>query len=164
MKTSCLLLLLVCTAASLQAQGKEPRCSDTPIDSTTPSPVYRECHVERRARLRNSSPKPQFAAALGMASSCYRATFEFVVDTAGKPELATVRRVSSTDQAYGDAVEATLRELLYEPAQLAKTRVRQVVRYNSQLTSAQPLSASGEIVGRASVSAPTGRAAQSPNC
>ncbi len=165
MKRLCLFMLLVCTAGSLQAQGKEPPCADTPVDSTSPSPVYRACHVERKARVRKNGAGPQFTASPGVAASCYRATFEFVVDTAGKPELATVRRVSATSQSYGDAVEATLAELLYEPARLGNARVRQVVRFDSQLPSVQPTSASGEISGRATSSAPSGLGgARSPNC
>ena len=57
------------------------------------------------------------------------------------------------------------RLLLYEPARLGKARVRQVVRFDSQLPSVQPTSALGEISGRATSSAPSAlRGARSPNC
>ena len=134
MRIALLPIVLVCAFSSLQAQSKK-RCADTPIDSTNPqSPVYQECHVERRAKVRSNGLRPQFPPVMGGASSsCYRATFEFVVDTTGKPELATVRRVSSTDQTYADAVEASLGGLLYEPGRFEKSPVRQVVRYESRL-------------------------------
>ena len=131
----CLLsILLVCTSASLRAQSSKRRCLDTPIDSTNPSsPVYRECHVERKAKVRSVGPRPQFTPNTVGPTSCYRATFEFVVDTTGKPELATARRVSSSDQSYADAIEASLGGLFYEPARLGASLVRQVVRYDSRL-------------------------------
>lgn len=135
MRIALLPILLVCVSGSLQAQSKK-RCADTPIDSTNPlAPVYQECHVERRAKVRSTGPRPQFTPVIGGGAnpSCYRATFEFVVDSAGKPELATVRRLSSTDQSYADAVEASLGGLLYEPGRVAKSPVRQVVRFESRL-------------------------------
>lgn len=148
-------ILLVCAASSLQAQRTTRRCTDTPIDSTIPSsPVYQECHVERKAKLRSNGQRPQFSPTAGGAgASCYRVSFEFVVDTTGKPEVATVRRMSSTDPTYADAVEATLGTLQYEPARLDATAVRQVARYESRLAvrtvvvSSSPGSLPGGIPG-----------------
>ncbi len=127
--------VLFCASASVQAQGTKQRCLDTPIDSTNPSlPVYQECHVERKAKLRLSSQRPQFTLPSGGAGpTCYRASFEFVVDTSGQPELETARRVSSTDERFADAVAATLGGLRFEPARLDKAPVRQVARYESRL-------------------------------
>jgi len=148
-------LLLVCASASLQAQSSKKRCPETPIDSTNPSsPVYQECHVERKAKLRSNGQRPQFSLPAGGAGpTCYRATFEFVVDTTGKPELTTVRRVSSTDPTYAGAVQETLGGLVFEPARLDQTPVRQVARYDSRMAvrtvvvSSSPGSLPGGIPG-----------------
>ena len=127
-------VLLFCASASTQAQGKK-KCAETPIDSTNPaSPVYQECHVKRKASLRGSPPRPDFSPNPAGSTACYRADFAFVVDTTGAPELSTVRRVSSTDPSFAEAVEATIARLRYAPARLDSTLVRQVVNFTSGLS------------------------------
>lgn len=122
--------LLLSVSSQLEAQDKR-RCADTPIDSTNPSaPLYRDCHVERKARPRGSAPRMDFTPSPS-GPSCYRAAFEFVVDTAGKPELATVRRVSTTDETFGRAAESIISGLVFEPARLGGIPVRQVTKYES---------------------------------
>ncbi len=158
-------ILLACASSSLQAQSTKARCADSSIDSMNlSSVVYDECHVEKKAKLRGNGQRPQFSPNTGGAGpSCYRATFEFVVDTTGKPELATVRRVSSTDQSYADAVEAMLGTLLYEPARLKNTSVRQVARYESRLAlrSVVVSSSRGSVPGGIPGGRPESRR---PNC
>lgn len=127
-------VLMICASASLQAQDKK-KCSETPVDSTNPvAPVYQECHVKRKASLRGTPPRPDFSPNPGGSTACYRADFEFVVDTTGVPELSTVRRVASTDPVFAEAVEATIGRLRYEPARLDSAHVRQVVRYRNGLS------------------------------
>lgn len=122
--------LMFCVSTRLDAQDKR-RCQDTPIDSTNPSaPVYRECHVDRKAKPRGSAPRMDFTPS-SSGPSCYRATFEFVVDTIGRPELATVRRVSTTDETFGRAAESIIGGLVFEPARLGGVPVRQVTKYES---------------------------------
>lgn len=131
-----LALVILCGASSLEAQNAK-RCADTPVDSTNPSaPVYRDCHVERKAhvlRQNNSGPVPVFTPAKD-GPSCYRATFEFVVDTLGRPEVGTVRRVAATDAVYGTAMEAAIPSLFFEPARLHGVAVRQIVKFEPRLT------------------------------
>jgi len=150
--------LLVFASTSLQAQSTEQRCSETPIDSTNPSsPVYKACHVDRRAKLRSTGIRPSFTSAVGVTSpTCYRASFEFVVDTSGNPELATVRRLSSTDPVYAGAVEATIRSFRFEAARLDNTPVRQVTRYESRM--------SITIAVSAGVQPGAGNRSRRPNC
>ncbi|WP_373059395.1 hypothetical protein [Gemmatimonas sp.] len=149
---------MVFASASLQAQSTEQRCSQTPIDSTNPSsPVYEACHVDRRAKLRSTGLRPSFTPAVEVASpTCYRASFEFVVDTSGQPELATVRKVSSTDPEYAGAVEATIGGFRFEAARLDNTPVRQVTRYESRMGITQAV-ATGSQAG-------AGNRSRRPNC
>ncbi|MES2521766.1 MAG: hypothetical protein V4617_03625 [Gemmatimonadota bacterium] len=148
LRLPCLAIALFGCASSLEAQNTK-RCADTPIDSTNPSaPVYRDCHVERKAyvlRNNNSGPVPVFTPPKD-GPNCYRATFEFIVDTLGRPEAGTVRRVAATDAVYGTAMEAAIPSLLFEPARLRGAAVRQIVKFEPRLTSQREIvlaSASG---------------------
>lgn len=163
MRMMLLPILLLCASTSLEAQSKK-RCADTPIDSTNPlSPVYQECHVNRKANMRGSAPRPDFAPNPSGSSACYRATFEFVVDTAGVPELSTVRSVVSTDQTFADAVAATIGRLRYEPARLDTVLVRQVVRYGTSVSLVRTVVAVSS--GGGSLMPPTGtRMPRPPKC
>lgn len=154
-------VLLICVSSSLQAQDKK-RCADTPIDSTNPaSPIYRDCHVERKVKFRRSTLRPDFTPSPS-GPSCYRATFEFVVDTSGRPELSTLRRVASTDQQYAAAVEATIGGLLFEPAQIDQAPVRQLLRHDSRASVQRiVMSSSG---GPPSGASPTARVGRTPGC
>ena len=154
-------LLMVFASASLQAQNKK-RCADTPVDSTNPaSPVYRDCHVERKAKFRSSTIRPEFTPTPS-GPSCYRATFEFVVDTSGHVEVSTARRVSTTDPQYASAVEASIGGLLFEPAQIGNVRVRQLVRHDSRVSVRQVvMSSSG---GPPSGASPSARFPRTPGC
>lgn len=154
-------VLVLFSSASLQAQDKK-RCADTPIDSTNPaSPVYRDCHVQRKVKYRRSTLRPEFTPSPS-GPSCYRATFEFVVDTSGRPEVATIRRIASTDQQYADAVEATIGGLLFEPAQIDKAPVRQLLRHDSRASVRRVvMSSSG---GPPSGASPNARVSRTPNC
>ncbi|WP_310572252.1 hypothetical protein [Gemmatimonas sp.] len=156
-------ILLVCVSSSLQAQDKK-RCADTPVDSTNPaSPVYQECHVKRKASLRGTPPRPDFSPNPGGSTACYRADFAFVVDTSGAPELSTVRRVSSTDPSFAEAVEATIPRLRYAPARLDSTLVRQVVNFTSSVSLLRVVMVSSSRGG--SLSPPSGsRMPRAPKC
>ena len=88
-------------------------------------PVYRDCAVDRRARLTATVP-PDYRPAVPR-TACYSVDVAFVVDTLGKPEVATARIVRTNDQAFADAVFATLGRWKYEPAMRGGMLVRQIV-------------------------------------
>lgn len=143
MKWSSFALLMLCVSASPSQAQKKRRCPDTPIDSTNPlAPIYRECHVEQRARPRSNPPRTNFAPPTN-GPTCYRASFEFVVDTLGHPALGTVRRVSATDDGFAFAAESTLGSIVYAPARLDRSPVRQIVRFESSLTLSRVVVAPG---------------------
>ena len=143
-------ILLLCVGltllgAPLEAQKAKRRCSGTAIDSLAPGErVYRDCEVDRVAKLRGAAPRVQWtptAPATG-TPTCYRAEFEFVVDTLGIPDPATIRRVSSSDASFELAVREQIDRMRYEPAQLAGRRVRQLVVHESKAAVAMVVSTS----------------------
>ena len=156
-------VLLVCASASVQAQGKK-KCAETPIDSTNPmAPVYQECHVKQKAKPQGNPPRPEFTPNMSGSTACYRANFEFVVDVTGTPEMSTVRRVSSTDATFADAVEATIGRLRYDPARIDNAPVRQIVRYESRMSVVRTLMTASAAGG--SFSPPSGsRMPRPPKC
>lgn len=123
---------LTCLASPAHAQQGSARCTGTPIDPlVVVGPVYRDCDVDRPARLRGSPPQPAWTPRGSdlVDGRCFRAEFQFVVDTLGAPDLSTLTAVSSSSTEYGEAVRATLRNLRYEPAILGGKPVRQIVVY-----------------------------------
>ncbi len=146
---SVVVLLLVVGTRS-DAQDKR-RCEKTPVDSTNPAaPVYRDCHVEKKARTRGTPPRSTFTPPPN-GPNCYRAAYEFVVDTTGRPEMNTVKRVSTTDDAFGVATEATIVGLLYEPARLAGAPVRQLVEYEMRASVSRVVTTGGGRPGSGSM-------------
>lgn len=132
-------LVLLCIgltllSAPLEAQKRPRRCTGTAIDTLAPGPrVYRDCEVDRVARMRGTPSRLQWSPmGGGSLASCYRAKFEFVVDMLGMPVMATMTRISSTDSNFEQAVLAQIGTLRYEPAQLGGQRVRQLVVYEGK--------------------------------
>jgi hypothetical protein len=88
--------------------------------------VYRDCAVDDKAKLLTTNTRLDFQPA-SSDNGCLAAEVEFVVDTAGVPELGSARLVRATTQPFGQAVMAIVPSLKYEPARLAGLRVRQIV-------------------------------------
>ena len=143
-------ILLLCLGAvvlgsPLEAQKSRRRCSGTAVDSLAPGErVYRDCEVDRVAKPRGDIPRPQWTPTSTPTSvpMCYRAEFEFVVDTLGVPEAATIRRLSSSDASFELAVREQIDRMRYEPAQLDGRRVRQLVVHQSKVAVARVVSSS----------------------
>jgi len=118
-----------CATATQNANRAE--CALTPRDSLylANGPLYRECAVDRPARLLTRDvrldfdPPPPTGAAV-----CYKAEIEVVIDTAGVPETETARLVQATDVAFGEAALRAVPALRYRPARKDGAAVRQVVQ------------------------------------
>jgi hypothetical protein len=125
-----LLSVLVCSQ-SLAAQRSERACRKTPVDSSvSEAPVYHACHTDRAARERGARPRLEWEPTPGEVTdgACFRAEFEFVVDTLGVPELATVRVVRSSNRRFTEAARARIAAMRDTPAQRDGHPVRQVVQ------------------------------------
>ena len=121
------LVYAACTGAT--AGGPRTACLLAPADSVylRSGPVYRECAVDQRARLLGSPPRPDFRPPAG-GKACYTAELEFVVDTAGVPQMDTVKVIRTNDQSYVDAILRLLPTWRYEAARLNGVPVRQIIR------------------------------------
>lgn len=91
--------------------------------------VYRDCAVDRVARLTTTSIHPDYrpTSPPSMGMACYAADVEFVVDSAGRPESQNAIVLRTTDQGYAESVVALLNRLRYEPAVRGSIPVRQIV-------------------------------------
>jgi len=134
-------LLLLCAftavvSTPLFAQRAKRGCPDIAVDSVQGSaPVYLACQVDREAKTRGIAPRlewtpPRIEVRDG---ACFRAQYEFVVDTLGIPEVATVRDVGATNANFQQAVRDVIPRLRYSPAQLNGAPVRQLVSYEQSV-------------------------------
>ena len=95
--------------------------------------VYRDCAVDRAAKLLTSDIHPEFHPTNPRAQ-CYSADVEFVVDTMGKPELATARLGKANDDEFATSMLAVLARWKYDPAILDGKRVRQIVSHHQAVS------------------------------
>jgi TonB family protein len=85
--------------------------------------------VEVPAAIEKGSPLPRFPAVMRSAGMEGTARFQFVVDTLGRVELATVRELQSTHAAFALAVRGTLPLMRFTPARVGGRPVRQLVEF-----------------------------------
>ena len=126
------LLLLSLIHSSIAAAQRPAECATSVPDSlwTRSAPVYRDCEVDKAAARRGKDPTLDFDPfELRIPPGCIRVKLEFVVDTTGKVEPATLRVVSSDNAKLTAAVSETAVKFKYTPAELNQAKVRQVVRY-----------------------------------
>lgn len=128
-------LLGACAGGGVHASTPEPSCALLGRDSVFASraPVYRECAVDRKAHLVTTDIRTDFRSTTPR-TTCYYADLEFVVDTTGRPEMGTAQTVRTNDQAFADAVFATLNRWKYEPALRTGVPVRQIVSAHKTLS------------------------------
>lgn len=128
-------LLVACAGGGAHASAVDPSCALLGRDSVfaTRAPVYRECAVDRKARLLTTDIRTDFRSNTPR-TTCYYADLEFVVDTTGRPEMGTAQTVRTNDQAFADAVFATLNRWKYEPALRGGVPVRQIVSTHKTLS------------------------------
>ena len=89
--------------------------------------VYTSDQVDTPAQLGAGSAIPVYPDSLWRAGVGGRVVAEFVVDTAGLVDPASVRIVSTTQPRFASAVASALREAVFTAAQLGGKAVSQVV-------------------------------------
>lgn len=147
MRPLLLCALVALTSSPLVAQRSKRGCPDVAADSAAGRvPTYLACQVDREAKPRGTAPRLDWTPAAGELrdGNCFRADFQFVVDTLGIPEFATIRDVGATNAGFQQAVRDVIPRLRYFPAQLNGVPVRQLVAYR--------LSAGTRVVVRSSPS------------
>ena len=126
-----LLVVSACASSGGTAGGCTPMPGDSVYVAATPA--YRDCAVDRKARLLTPNVPIDYRAPTQMRSAtaqCHNADVEFVVDAMGKPEMHTARVLRATPPEFGEALLATVPQLRYSPAEKAGTAVRQIVRHH----------------------------------
>lgn len=137
--------LVVLVSSPLVAQRSKRGCPDTPADSVSRGlPVYQACQVDREARPRGIQPRLDWTPPVSdlRDGSCYRADYQFVVDTLGVPEIETIRDVAANNASFEQAVKDVIPRLRYEPAQLRGAPVRQIVAYSQTVAVRRVVSSS----------------------
>ena len=75
-----------------------------------------------------SQPSPVYPKALEALSIEGRVGVEFVIDTSGKVQRASIRILGTTHSAFEEAARAAVAEALFRPARLSGHPVRQLTR------------------------------------
>lgn len=151
--------IVVIAGACASAGGKSARrvgCDLSDRDSlfAVIGPVYRDCAVDRAARLQTTQTHPDYRPTTPR-STCYSADVEFVVDSKGRPEMPSIQVVRANDQGFAESVLAMVRAWTFEPAVRDGTPVRQIV------TSHQVMSTVTVVVPKGT-SPPSGPPVQRP--
>lgn len=87
--------------------------------------VYRDCAVDVKARVL-SRITPDYSATPG---GCASAMLEFVVDTAGRADVATARVVRSNNALFAESVMRTISQVRFAPATRDGVKVQQILVY-----------------------------------
>ena len=84
--------------------------------------------VQKPAVADPKNPQPSYPPSLLDSRKSGYTTVRFVVDTAGKVDMSTVKYVTATDVMFGEAVRAVLPQWKFTPALLGGKKVRQWVQ------------------------------------
>jgi hypothetical protein len=124
------------TTSPLAAQRGKRGCPEIAADSVTGGvAVYLACQVDREAKPRGIAPRFDWTPPRSefREGACFRTEFQFVVDTLGIPEIATVRDVDATNAGFQQAVRDAIPLLRYSPALFNGLPVRQLVSYKQSV-------------------------------
>ena len=132
-------------ACSKPGQGPSPaRCEPKQLDAAwrAAGPVYRECEVDRPARLLNPTVPTDYLPPANVIQRCLTALIYVVVDTSGSPELSTVRVARTNAPEFARALMRRAPSWLFEPARKGAIAVRQVAAVGRSLILADAVSPS----------------------
>jgi TonB family protein len=100
----------------------------------TVAPAYFEFQVEKPVAPLAGMPSPKYPPALRSAGVEGQVLVQFVVDTAGEPELSTFKVLRSSHDLFTSAVRDLLPTLRFQPAELGGRKVRQLVQMPFQFS------------------------------
>jgi len=89
-----------------------------------PGGVYSTQQVEKIAVALHGNPEPAYPDRLRRARVQGRVSIEFIVDTTGRADIASLRVVRSHHVLFTDAVRAVLPHLHFVPAEVDGRKVR----------------------------------------
>ncbi len=126
--------LVFCAIGFADSSAQKSDCSLQAADSAylAAGPVYRGCAVDKKVRLQT---RPRFDPPMSLPNKpCLSAVFEFVVDTLGKPEYATVRLVRANDDQFAQAAQHAIHGIVFRPAIKDGAKVRQIHEFKTAMT------------------------------
>jgi hypothetical protein len=113
------------TGIAQSASARREACQ--PVDSSFAlgAPVFRECGVDREARVRGRQPRMDFNPR--SIKACYNVVVVVVIDERGAPVPATAKVVRTNDSEFAQAFLSTLPAWDFTPAEKDGMPVMQVV-------------------------------------
>lgn len=75
-----------------------------------------------------SEPPPKYPAQLQALGIAGKVVLEFVIDTTGRVEPGSIRKLESTHEAFDQAARTTIAAATFKPAHLSRRPVRQLTR------------------------------------
>jgi hypothetical protein len=120
------ILLGACASRSGPARAQAPGRDCTPAATAAEdtSPIYGQEAVNEKALALPSGRPPRAPQEILNAPRRHEARAEAVVDTSGRVEPCSIRLVSATNQAWGEAVMRWARGARYQPARVGGRPVR----------------------------------------
>ncbi|HET9454813.1 MAG TPA: TonB family protein [Gemmatimonadaceae bacterium] len=131
-----IILLASCASPKQEVVFVEAKpTAPQPAAQANPEQTYFEFQVEKPATPRATNAPPVYPPELRAAGVEGEAIVQFVVDTAGVPEMASFRVLRSTHSEFTKAAHAHVSTARYNPAMLRGRKVRQLVQqpFNFQI-------------------------------
>jgi TonB family protein len=113
-------------SSGLLAQGGG--ASSAAPGSPPPGQPYFEFQVTKPVSEAQGTGRPAYPADLKSRGITGVVTAQFVVDTSGRAEEATLKILTASHGLFADAVREALPRMLFNPAELRGTKVRQLVQ------------------------------------
>jgi TonB family protein len=121
------------------------------------SATFFEFQVERQATPAPGNPSPRYPDLLRSAGVDGTVLAQFVVDTAGHPDMLTFKVLKSTHDLFTASVRAALATMRFSPAQVGGRSVKQLIQMPFEFSMGQ------STVGRLEPVVVTSLARQLPN-
>jgi TonB family protein len=113
----------------LGRKGDAPHVADLPdIDAIPSGKVYVDAEVDRMVQRDPTSAAPEYPPFLMENHIEGSLTVEFIVDTTGDADSASLKVIHSTHPAFEQSLRAALPHMRFVPAELGGRLVRQWVR------------------------------------
>jgi protein TonB len=128
MRHSLSLLVVVAVAWSRTASAQSTQLkSDATVGQTEPQ-AYFEFQVEKPVQSRPGNPHPKYPDSMRAEGRDGEVVAQFVIDTTGRVDMSTFEVMKSTDKSFTVAVEKTLPDMRYYPAEIGGHKVRQLAQ------------------------------------
>ena len=135
MRFSLCAALLSSFATALTASAQAAQLASTP--GAANGQAYFEFQVEKPVSARPGNPHASYPDDLRARARGGEVTCQFVVDTAGKVDMATFEVVKASEAAYTAVVKRVLPQMKYFPAEEGGHKVRQLVEQDFRFAPAE---------------------------